>query len=855
MRKLLLLSLLFLTGCTQIGATRTFVSEQVGDNPQNGYILSTNGATSTWIANSGGPGGGSTTTLDSTEVAFGSPDNTVTSSANFTFNSSTNQLSVSSITSTSVTSTNFAVYSTSTFYNDIVMSHAHFLTAHGIKGDASDGLYITANNDTAVANFGVGNSANSTFNGGVNIDGQTRLATSLTGLAYLTSGVVSATNTINVATGTITGGFFQTGLSTCNADGETLAYNATTGKFECGDDDSGGAASVSVTETLIPYGDVGNTLTSSTSFYFTSSTNALNVDKLLASNIQATSVSTSIIRAPGVTISFGPTDGMSLSMSAITNAITPVSDGLIDFGSSGLRFDDVYLYDLFAYNVTTTNLAATGTLFSNSLSFTNANGTSVTTTNLNWSTALGTSLTLTNGTSTNFFSGGLTFTNLFGTNATTTNLSLAGAFSQTGLGDCSGANQALNYTLSNGDFGCITVTGGTVTGTVTLTQNQIAFGDPSNAVTSSLLFKFSTSTGLLVSITSTLATTTIGAPITVLPNTPLSIGGNTSSYVQVNLQNLSNGTAASGDYVVTSNDGTDTSWFTDFGMNNSQFNQSAFDIMGAHDGYVYTHGNNLAIGTASGTASVIKFFIGGTVSTTEIARFTTSGLQMRLTKGVTTTNLFATTTNFVNATSTNLKVGTLLSYASANGTSITSTNMSFTRANGTSITSTNIASSNFTSASNMNFFTSSNVSSFTLTNNSFLPGSDVIFSLGSNALRFKTLFIDSVSSTNVTTTNLLTKTFSASIRSVSTDQTLNPTSTDYTITVDASGGNRTINLPNTASTTVGRIFNIKKTDSSGNSVFIDAFGTQTIDGNTVRTSTVQYTNVQIQSDGTNWQVL
>lgn len=503
---------------------------------------------------------------------------------------------------------------------------------------------------------------------------------------------------------------------------------------------------------------------------------------------------------------------------------------------------------------TSTNFFASGLMFTTAngtsvtttnLSFGVANGTSVTTTNLNWSTGVGTSLTLTNGTSTNFFSGGLTFTNLFGTNATTTNLSLSGAFSQTGLGDCSGANQALNYTLSNGEFGCFTVTGGTSTGTVTLTQNQIAFGDPSNAVTSSPLFKFSTSTGLLVSITSTLATTTIGQSITILPSTPLSIGGNTSSYVQVNLQNLSSGALASGDYVVTADNGNDTKFYGDFGVNSSGFADPTFDIAGKNDGYLYMHGGNLAIGTASSTSSIIKFFIGGTVSTTEIARFTTSGLQMWFGKGITTTNMFATTTNFVNATSTNLNVGTRLSFNNATGTNASTSQMYIATALSMGVGNVTAPTQIQLSPAGTNFIFSA----------SSIRTSGASIDIGTTVVPWGKLYVNSVTSTNVTTTNLLAKTLSMSIRSVSTDQTLNPTSTDFTILVDASGANRTINLPNTASTTVGRIFNIKKTDSSGNSVFIDAFASQTIDGNTVRTSTVQYTNVQIQSDGTNWQVL
>jgi len=91
---------------------------------------------------------------------------------------------------------------TSTFAGDITMTHNHWLIAHGLRGDASDGLYFTANNTTPVANFGVGNSANATFNGAVNIDGNTRLATSLNGVAFLTNGTVSgvATNTLGLGT-------------------------------------------------------------------------------------------------------------------------------------------------------------------------------------------------------------------------------------------------------------------------------------------------------------------------------------------------------------------------------------------------------------------------------------------------------------------------------------------------------------------------------------------------------------------------------------------------------------------------------------------------------------------------------
>lgn len=90
------------------------------------------------------------------------------------------------------------------------------------------------------------------------------------------------------------------------------------------------------------------------------------------------------------------------------------------------------------------------------------------------------------------------------------------------------------------------------------------------------------------------------------------------------------------------------------------------------------------------------------------------------------------------------------------------------------------------------------------------------------------------------------------LRSQNTDAIL--TVNDYTILMDASLGNRTVTLPN-ASTVTGIIYNIKKTDSSGNFVTITATGGQTIDGNGTFALTVQYQSITIQSDGSNWFII
>jgi hypothetical protein len=74
---------------------------------------------------------------------------------------------------------------------------------------------------------------------------------------------------------------------------------------------------------------------------------------------------------------------------------------------------------------------------------------------------------------------------------------------------------------------------------------------------------------------------------------------------------------------------------------------------------------------------------------------------------------------------------------------------------------------------------------------------------------------------------------------------------DHTILVNASGAARTITLP-TAIGATGRIYVIKKTDSSANAVTVATTSSQTIDGTTTRTLASQYSTITVQSDGANW---
>lgn len=86
-----------------------------------------------------------------------------------------------------------------------------------------------------------------------------------------------------------------------------------------------------------------------------------------------------------------------------------------------------------------------------------------------------------------------------------------------------------------------------------------------------------------------------------------------------------------------------------------------------------------------------------------------------------------------------------------------------------------------------------------------------------------------------------------------TTKTANYTATvsDYTILVDATAGSVTITLPAVSGIT-GRVYIVKKIDSTGNTVVIDANASELIDGATTQTLAAQWDSYRIQTDGSAW---
>jgi hypothetical protein len=89
-----------------------------------------------------------------------------------------------------------------------------------------------------------------------------------------------------------------------------------------------------------------------------------------------------------------------------------------------------------------------------------------------------------------------------------------------------------------------------------------------------------------------------------------------------------------------------------------------------------------------------------------------------------------------------------------------------------------------------------------------------------------------------------------------TSKTANYTAlySDDVILGDATSGAFAVTLP-TAVGNAGKVFYIKKTDSSGNAVTINTTSSQTIDGSTTNVIQTQYKTIQVVSNGSNWSIL
>lgn len=185
------------------------------------------------------------------------------------------------------TTVGIGVFSSSTISN-LSMTNATTTTmvVNALRALSSAGLQLYSNNGTAIADLGAGGGSNATFLGGVNIDGTTRLATSLNGLLLGTGGTVSAaTNGTN---------FTLIGSTTCSGTDKVSKITAD-GIITCSADLSGGggaglSTSTPIADTYVIYGTSAGTVGAEAAFNYDDATNILTVDSGLLTHATATNL-------------------------------------------------------------------------------------------------------------------------------------------------------------------------------------------------------------------------------------------------------------------------------------------------------------------------------------------------------------------------------------------------------------------------------------------------------------------------------------------------------------------------------------------------------------------------------------
>ena len=150
----------------------------------------------------------------------------------------------------------------------------------------------------------------------------------------------------------------------------------------------------------------------------------------------------------------------------------------------------------------------------------------------------------------------------------------------------------------------------------------------------------------------------IGADLVALvfPNALVTLDSNVNTYQQVVMQNISNGTSASSDFVAVADTGTDSTNYVDVGINSSTYSDVNYTIGTGLDSYAYSNGGNFLFGTQTPGKSII-FHTSGTLSANLRGRFTDQGLTINTATATSSVSSGALVVNGGAGVSGDLRVG------------------------------------------------------------------------------------------------------------------------------------------------------------------------------------------------------
>ncbi len=111
-------------------------------------------------------------------------------------------------------------------------------------------------------------------------------------------------------------------------------------------------------------------------------------------------------------------------------------------------------------------------------------------------------------------------------------------------------------------------------------------------------------------------------------NVVMQFAGNVNSYSQINFQNINSGNLASTDYIATADNGDDSNYYVNMGINSSTFDDPAdYPGFSPNDAYLHNHGGNLILNPET-SGKTIQFMVGGTDTTDVIGTVSTTGLAV-----------------------------------------------------------------------------------------------------------------------------------------------------------------------------------------------------------------------------------